>query len=393
MWNLELIEIHRRKLGLLLALFLTFFIYLVVAIFIFTSEYFRDQTEDAALHSKVERVKAIAKTYETLTTTNDVELNKILEGVLQDSYIYTDLKVLVNNIDSSRKLHDIESDIITRHEGRKYFKTYVMRDDTVYTVLVKSPSITIFERYAKLLILLIILLPVLYSLLALALCKFMSQVYGPLKETVINLESFASNINHEFKTSLSEIISTLELAKVTQEYKEANDYSVKSARRLDSMLDSLGMLIHFVNSDYRKERVNLHTTLSECLNDVDRLIKTKGIQIIKKYDEKKPVYRYLDKSPLILSFENILKNAIKYSENGWNIEISIEQNSFSIKDYGVGIEEKNLDKIFDRYFRESYAKSGSGIGLSIIKRITEIYKWEIDIKSEKNKYTEVTISF
>jgi signal transduction histidine kinase len=94
-----------------------------------------------------------------------------------------------------------------------------------------------------------------------------------------------------------------------------------------------------------------------------------------------------------LSFENILKNAVKYSENWWEIEIFIEQNSFSIKDYGIGIEEKNLDKIFDRYFRESYAKSWSGIGLSIIKRITEIYKWEIDIQSEKNKYTKVTISF
>jgi signal transduction histidine kinase len=81
------------------------------------------------------------------------------------------------------------------------------------------------------------------------------------------------------------------------------------------MLDSLGMLIHFVNSDYRKERVDLHQTLSECLKDVERLIKNKGIQIIKKYDEKKTLYRYIDKSPLILSFENILKNAVKYSEN------------------------------------------------------------------------------
>lgn len=393
MWNLELIEIHRRKLGLLLALFLTFFIYLVVAIFVFTSEYFRGKTEDAALYTKVERVKAIAKAYEILTTTNDIELDRILEWVLQDSYIYNDVKTLVNNIEYGASLKVIESDVIIAWEGRKYFKTHVTKGDIVYSIIVKSANITLLERYSRLMILLVILLPVLYSLLALVLCKFMSQVYWPLKETVINLESFASNINHEFKTSLSEIISTLELAKVTEEYKEANDYSAKSARRLDSMLDSLGMLIHFVNSDYRKERVDLHQTLSECLKDVERLIKNKGIQIIKKYDEKKTLYRYIDKSPLILSFENILKNAVKYSENWWEIEIFIEQNSFSIKDYGIGIEEKNLDKIFDRYFRESYAKSWSGIGLSIIKRITEIYKWEIDIQSEKNKYTKVTISF
>jgi two-component system OmpR family sensor kinase len=190
-------------------------------------------------------------------------------------------------------------------------------------------------------------------------------------------------VNHEFKTALTEIISSLELARLTGEYEDANKYSVSSARRLDSMLDTLGMLIHFVNSDYRKERVNLYSALDECIDDLERLMNDKHIKLDKKYNPQKAIYKYIDKSPLVLSFQNILKNAIKYSDIGGKIEISIFKDRFIIKDYGLGISQENLPKIFDRYFRESYASSGSGIGLSIIKRITEIYHWEIDIKSKK----------
>jgi len=80
------------------------------------------------------------------------------------------------------------------------------------------------------------------------------------------------------------------------------------------MLDTLGMLIHFVNSDYRKERVNLYRVLDESIDDLERLITDKHIKIDKKYNPQKTLFKYIDKSPLVLSFQNILKNAIKYSE-------------------------------------------------------------------------------
>ncbi|MGB2111381.1 MAG: hypothetical protein ACPHY8_06240 [Patescibacteria group bacterium] len=56
---------------------------------------------------------------------------------------------------------------------------------------------------------------------------------------IVNLESFAGNINHEFKTGLTEIISSLELAREIQNYEESNDFAVQSAYRLNSTLDTL----------------------------------------------------------------------------------------------------------------------------------------------------------
>ena len=394
MENLALIERHRKRIALLIALFLFLAFYTIVIVFLLTSAYYKNLQWNEDLINATERVKTIALTYDSISSTWDEDLNKIIDRILQNAYIYSARWVLVDNVKveniDTYWLDDGEFRVI---EGRRFYKTSVTRDNRTFNIIVSNMSLSLFSQIAQILLIMLLIAPFFYSLLAYLMCKFMTQMYKPLKEIIINLEWFASNINHEFKTALTEIISSLELAKLTGEYEDANKYSVASARRLDSMLDTLWMLIHFVNSDYRKERVNLYKVLDECIDDLERLISDKHIKLSKKYSLNKTLHRYIDKSPLVLSFQNILKNAIKYSEIWWEIEISIFRHRFVIKDYGVGISEDNLPKIFHRYFRESNSNSWSGIGLSIIKRITEIYHWDIDIKSKKWEYTKVTLKY
>lgn len=394
MENLALIEKHRKRIALLIALFLFLSLYLIITVFLLTSAYYKNIQGNENLINTAERVKSITLTYDALRSTKDKKLTDTINKALENAFIYSDGEVLTDNINvwklEEHQFSDWEFRIV---ESRRYYKTSVERDEKKLHIIVSNKYETLFSQIAKTILILLLISPFLYSVLAYLLCKFMTQLYKPLKDVVINLEGFASNINHEFKTSLTEIISSLELARLTWEYEESNKYAVSSARRLDSMLDTLWMLIHFVNSDYRKERIDLFSTLDESMDDLERLITDKHIKIEKKYDVNKPIYRYIDKSPLVLSFQNILKNAIKYSEIWGKIEISIFRNRFVIQDYGVGIEQENIPKVFDRYFRESYASSWNGIGLSIIKRITEIYHWNIHIESKKDKYTKVTLKF
>jgi len=394
MENLALIEKHRRKIALIIALFLFLSFYIIVFVFLLTSAYYKNLQWNEDLINSKEQVINVVLTYNSLDVSDPI-LVEIVDEIMQNAFVWSeDGEIMVDNINiesiSDYSLKEGDFKII---DGRRFYMTSVMIDTTKYYIIVSNVYETLFSQLAKILLILLLVSPFLYSLLAYLLCKVMTKMYKPLKEIIINLESFASNINHEFKTALTEIISSLELARLTWEYEEANKYSVSSAKRLNSMLDTLGMLIHFVNSDYRKERVNLYRVLDESIDDLERLITDKHIKIDKKYNPQKTLFKYIDKSPLVLSFQNILKNAIKYSEMWWKIEISIYRDRFIIKDYGVWITQENLPKIFDRYFRESNANSGSGIGLSIIKRITEIYNWEIDIKSEKWKYTKVTLKY
>ena len=394
MENLRLLETHRRRVALLVALLVFLLLYFVIILFNISSAYFKEVNENQLLINKSERVESVTLNYDTLIASGDRKLKKTIESILKGSEVYSQQRILNSGIGLDRDTIEwLEYDTIIKLPWWKLYKSSSLKWQERFTILVGMPYKTILEKTLPTLLTLLLLAPFIYSLFAWIWCRFMTQVYKPLRDIIISLESFASNVNHEFKTSLTEIVSSLELAKVTWEYKEANEHSISSARRLDSILNSLWGMIHFVNSDYRKQRVNLYKLANESVVGFKKAISEKEIKIVYKYPQNSSLYKYLDAEPFILCFQNILENAIKYSRQWGKIEITVTKDYFSITDYGKGISKKNLEKIFDRYFREWYSESGSGIGLSIIKKITEIYEWDIDVKSKKWDFTTVTLHF
>jgi two-component system phosphate regulon sensor histidine kinase PhoR len=87
---------------------------------------------------------------------------------------------------------------------------------------------------------------------------------------------------------------------------------------------------------------------------------------------------------------NIMHNGIKYTQPGGELKVSLQEEAgfalLSIQDTGIGIPEKDLSSIFDRFYRVDKARSrdegGSGLGLSICKHITESHKGKIEVESK-----------
>jgi two-component system OmpR family sensor kinase len=90
---------------------------------------------------------------------------------------------------------------------------------------------------------------------------------------------------------------------------------------------------------------------------------------------------------------NLLSNAIKYSKPKTTISITTTQNSFIIKDEGIGIRSDKLDEIFQRFVRANSYAGGFGVGLSIVDSIVKEYGYKLEIKSEPGEGTEITIHF
>ena len=94
---------------------------------------------------------------------------------------------------------------------------------------------------------------------------------------------------------------------------------------------------------------------------------------------------------------NILDNAIKFSEDGKTIKITskIVNNYYEvrIKDEGIGILEEDLPFVWEKFYKadKSHSQEGNGLGLSLVKRIIELHKGTIEIKSKVNKGTEVIV--
>ena len=104
-----------------------------------------------------------------------------------------------------------------------------------------------------------------------------------------------------------------------------------------------------------------------------------------------------DKFSLEILFDNLLKNAIKYSGRGTEIHISIEEqvNNFQIvvEDSGVGITKEHLDKVFLRFYRvKQHSETGSGLGLSIVKHIVDLHEGNIQLMTSNLGGLKVVIT-
>lgn len=389
MENINLLKKHKRKTILWHALVKFIFIYICILTFLFTSIYFRNYNENELLKNNLESILNIINT-------NNIDKENLLSNMGVDFfdsiYIVKEWYWVIHDVDYT--VPEIKSyDEIFINWNYKYYSKILNLEWSKYHLTWRIISNNFVQEILVTIFVLILLWPFLYIFLYYISKKWLNKVYEPIEDMIHSLEDFALNINHEFKTSISEIISSLELADITKEYEHANKQALWSACRLNQILDSLSLMIHYVNSDYRKEKINIISELDNSIGDFSKYISEKRIKIDRQYDKSSSIIINIDKAPLILCFTNILKNAIKYSENDWTIEVYIWSNYFIIKDYWVGIEKINLDKIFNRHFRESYNVNWSGIWLSIVKKITDIYWWKVEISSEKNVYTSIKLIF
>lgn len=211
------------------------------------------------------------------------------------------------------------------------------------------------------------------------------------------LERFAYITSHDLKTPLLNIISFTELLEKQIELyddEKAHKYLTfvkKGGKRLNNIItDTLEYSrLSYVEKESRIENINLNTTLTKVQNSISEYIEEKNAHIIIQDDVpsiKANAYS------IFLLFQNLLENSIKYNESDTpTVKIYAKENQAStsifLEDNGIGIEEKFHEKIFVMFSRlHNHSKyEGSGLGLSICKKIVEQLNGEIHLHSEIGK--------
>ncbi|HEY9581518.1 MAG TPA: ATP-binding protein, partial [Savagea sp.] len=97
-------------------------------------------------------------------------------------------------------------------------------------------------------------------------------------------------------------------------------------------------------------------------------------------------------------WDNLISNAVKYTEQG-SIRISLKELSndvvFCIEDSGIGIAKEHMPQLFERFYRADSSRTkeieGTGLGLAIVQQVVELHGGTIDMKSELNKGTRITV--
>lgn len=225
-------------------------------------------------------------------------------------------------------------------------------------------------------------------------------------------KQFVSNVSHELRTpltSLSAYIDTLnqgawkdpeiapQFLKVTQE----------ETQRMIRMINDLLSLSRMDRgtSKMELELVNLNDFVAHILNRFDMIVKNSENKGEKKYTIKRElgkqaIWVEIDTDKMMQVIDNIMNNAIKYSPDGGVITVRLTENQnkviLSISDQGLGIPRKDLDKIFDRFYRvdkaRSRAQGGTGLGLAIAKEIVEAHHGRIWADSSEGNGSTFYIS-
>lgn len=219
----------------------------------------------------------------------------------------------------------------------------------------------------------------------------------------LELKEALQNISHQLKTPLTSISIMLDniLDNPEIDVETRNEFIGDIKREIiniNFLVNSLLKLsklevnsVNFINKDEYIE-----TIINESIKNIETLGDLKNVEIVVKGNSKIKIN--CDLKWQVEAITNILKNAIEHSEEDSEIHISYEQNKMyskiEIRDFGVGIPEKDLKHIFERFYKcENSAKDSVGIGLALSKAIVESNNGYISVDTKLNEGTTFTIKY
>lgn len=228
------------------------------------------------------------------------------------------------------------------------------------------------------------------------------------KEQKLNEERlrFFTNITHELRTPLTLILGPLDdishSSDITKAVKHKLAVIYQSAVRLNELITQI-LEFRKTETDNRQLRVvkaNVVDAVHEVSLKYEELAQKPDVAI-KFVAPENPIMMYIDKEVIAIILDNLVSNAIKYTDQG-NIDICVERRrsgerhlvDITVSDTGHGISATALPHIFDRYYQENgpHQASGTGIGLSMVKKLVTLHHGEVKVESNLEQGTSFIVT-
>ena len=207
---------------------------------------------------------------------------------------------------------------------------------------------------------------------------------------------FVANVSHELKTpigALSLLAETMAVGDDSPVNSQLADRVQREANRLGRIVDDL-LDLSLIEAQERptREPLPVHVVLHEAAERVRGAADAVGIPL-----SVAPVATDLvvagDRSQLVSAVTNLLDNAVKYSEPGEPVEVDATVGDgticISVRDHGIGIPSRDLERIFERFYRVDRARSratgGTGLGLSIVRHVAQAHGGDVTVESTEGE--------
>ena len=240
------------------------------------------------------------------------------------------------------------------------------------------------------------------------LARVFNRMFEQLETSFAKEQQFTSDASHELRTPMSVIMAqceyTMSKDRSPEEYKEAMDVIYRQSDRMKNMINDM---LAYTRVDQRAEQytleeVDLSKITEETALQMQQVAK-KGIRMITDIDAD----LHVRGNAMLLSrlLQNLLSNAYQYGKEGGHIILTLKERYgadedkglavLTVADNGIGISREDQEKIFDRFYRADSSRTtqGTGLGLSMVKKIADLHEAEVVLNSNPDKGTEFVITF
>jgi len=219
-------------------------------------------------------------------------------------------------------------------------------------------------------------------------------ILKPLRDNLKLLDQFIRDTTHELNTPVATILTNIELLSrlpIEPKVQTKIDRIKVGALTVSNIYDDLVFLLLNHQTSVQNENLLLKSIIFERLGYFDILFRAKSLRVV--YEPHNEFEVVMDRKKLIRLIDNILSNAIKYTQVATTITIILHNNRLSIADEGEGMTQEEIGKIFERYTRFNTSQGGFGLGYNIIYNIAKEYNIAITINSKVGEGTCVALDF
>ncbi len=237
------------------------------------------------------------------------------------------------------------------------------------------------------------------------LSKNINELLSRLEEALLREKQFTADASHELRTPLSVIQGTLEVLirkpRTQEQYVSKITDVTKETKRMSNLIDQLLFLARHENTSMKifTQPIDINSLCEDMKTRYTDVLTSKNLTMQSNID--KNIVVKAEPSMLAIILDNLFSNAIKYSKSGGTIMLSVchinKNIAIEFSDTGLGIAEEQLKNIFNRFFRTEESRNsfsaGIGLGLSIVKKLTELQNISLSVKSTLDVGTTFTLIF
>lgn len=212
---------------------------------------------------------------------------------------------------------------------------------------------------------------------------------------------FFANASHELKTPLTAIKGFNDVIGMKSKDGDIKTLSAKIDKEVNRVVSLIDDMLNLSKLETTKtpivEKVDIVAVAYDAEESISALARAKNVNIEISGEgtvemEKDHAYELV---------KNLMENAVRYNEDGGHVFVTVDEKAgkvtLKVKDDGIGIDEENQSRIFERFYRVNKSRSretgGTGLGLSIVKHVAELYGAKLTLSSTLGAGTEITVSF